>query len=192
MSDSHSSDDTQGVPGAGATPAGATSAPQAAATGSGPAAKVTPKRWYIVHTYSGQEARAKQIDLTVKLTAEPCRVFADRDMIHQAVLNLVSNAIKYTLEHGKVSVEVGRDETGASAWLKVKDNGVGIGESDLPFIYDKFYRVADHKRLAKGTGLGLPLVKHVIETVHCGKLTVTSEVDKGSTFMFTLPVIDQG
>lgn len=138
------------------------------------------------------QARAKQIELTLKSCSDDCRIFADSDMIHQAVLNLIGNAIKYTPEHGNVKVAIGHDKADATAWVSVEDTGVGIGKSDLPYIYEKFYRVADHKKLAKGTGLGLPLVKHVIETVHCGKVSVISEVGKGSTFTFSLPVIDNG
>jgi two-component system phosphate regulon sensor histidine kinase PhoR len=58
----------------------------------------------------------------------------------------------------------------------------------MPHLFEKFYRVADHKKIAKGTGLGLNLVKHIVETVHHGRVSVTSQVGKGSTFSMCLPM----
>ncbi len=146
------------------------------------------------------QARAKGIDL---LEAEESdgvqgflQVFADRDMIHQALLNLIGNAIKYTPDGGRVTVSVARDRvTGKHhqgleqrARVSVTDTGVGIPENDLPHLFSKFYRVSANKKMAKGTGLGLNLVKHIIETVHGGSVTVESLVGEGSTFSFSLPL----
>lgn len=135
------------------------------------------------------QARAKNITLTDRLAPVYHQVEADRDMIYQAVLNLASNAVKYTPADGTVTVTTSVDERRGVAVCEVTDTGVGISSKDLPHIFDKFYRVQGHIKMAKGTGLGLTLVKHIIESVHDGKLSVTSEADKGSTFSFELPIM---
>ena len=136
------------------------------------------------------QAKAKRIDLVESLAPVYYQVEADHDMIYQAVLNLVSNAIKYTPREGQVSVSVTVDERRGVAICDVADTGLGISAEDLPHIFDKFYRVQSSKKMAKGTGLGLALVKQIIETVHDGKLSVTSESGKGSTFSIELPVLE--
>ena len=135
------------------------------------------------------QAKGKSITLTDQLAPVYYQVEADRDMIYQAVLNLLSNAIKYTPDGGNVTVSVSVDERRKVAVCEVSDTGAGIPAEDLPHIFDKFYRVKANAKMAKGTGLGLTLVKHIIETVHEGKLSVTSEPGKGSTFCFEMPVI---
>ncbi|NLW87360.1 MAG: cell wall metabolism sensor histidine kinase WalK [Planctomycetes bacterium] len=135
------------------------------------------------------QAKSKNIRLTDSLAPVYYQIEADRDMIYQAVLNLLSNAIKYTPEDGSVNVTVNVDERRKVAVCEVSDTGAGIPVDDLPKIFDKFYRVRANEKMAKGTGLGLALVKHIVETVHDGKLTVTSEEGKGSTFAFELPII---
>ena len=91
---------------------------------------------------------------------------------------------------GSVTVTIDVDRKQKAACLSVADTGIGVSAEDLPHIFEKFYRVKDHKNLAKGTGLGLNLVKHIIETVHGGEIQVTSRPKAGSTFMFTLPLAD--
>jgi two-component system phosphate regulon sensor histidine kinase PhoR len=135
------------------------------------------------------QARLKEINLVERVMPVLHQVEADRDMIYQAILNLVSNALKYTPVGGQVTVSASVDERRGVAICEVSDTGVGIGPKDLPHIFDKFYRVQSHQKMAKGTGLGLTLVKHLIETVHDGKLSVTSEEGKGSTFGFELPIL---
>jgi len=135
------------------------------------------------------QAKAKNHKIIEQLAPVYYQVEADHDMIYQAVLNLLSNAIKYTPDGGAITVRVSVDERRAMAVCDVSDTGAGIPPEDLPHIFDKFYRVRANCKLAKGTGLGLTLVKHIIETVHEGKLSVTSEAGKGSTFSFELPVI---
>jgi len=105
------------------------------------------------------------------------------------VLNLVSNAIKYTPEDGTITVGLTVDERRGMVVCDVSDTGKGIPAGDLPHVFDKFYRVSANRKMAKGTGLGLTLVKHIIETAHDGKLSVISEAGKGSTFSFELPVL---
>jgi two-component system phosphate regulon sensor histidine kinase PhoR len=134
------------------------------------------------------QAVAKKLTLTDELTPVIYRVQADRDMLYQAILNLLSNAIKYTPEGGIVHVRITPCEADRTICVEVRDSGVGIPPEDLPRMFEKFFRVEANQRLAKGTGLGLNLVRHVIETIHDGKVTLTSEVGKGSTFGMILPL----
>lgn len=136
------------------------------------------------------QARAKDIRLIEQPVQPIYQVFADRDMLWQATLNLVGNAIKYTLNGGLVEVGVKIDESKRTLNFYVKDSGVGIPAEALPHVFNKFYRVTSHKKIAKGTGLGLNLVKHIVETVHNGEVRVESEVNVGSVFMYTLPMAD--
>lgn len=134
------------------------------------------------------QAEAKQIKLDVELTPVFYQVLADRDMIYQAVLNLLSNAVKYTPDGGSVVVKMAVMEQERTVTISVSDTGVGIPEQDLPRLFEKFFRVEANSKMAKGTGLGLNLVKHLVETVHGGKVNVTSKVGTGSNFSMTLPL----
>ena len=136
------------------------------------------------------QARARDIAIHLHCQETGCQIIGDRDMLWQAVLNLLSNAVKYTPVGGAVDVHLRADPATRLIRLAVSDTGAGIPPADLPHIFEKFYRVADHKKLAKGTGLGLNLVKHVIERVHGGQIDVQSEVGRGSTFTLGLPMAE--
>jgi len=116
------------------------------------------------------------------------QVYADRDMISQVIVNLLSNAVKYTPAGGSVKIGTEVDETAGLARVTVTDTGVGIPAEEIDHVFDKFYRVGANNKQAKGTGLGLNLVKQIIEKVHKGRVFVTSEVGTGSTFGFELPL----
>ena len=112
------------------------------------------------------------------------KVEADRDKIKQVILNLLSNAIKYNSPRGTVTISAGlaREE-----WtLSVKDTGVGIPESALPHLFEKFYRVDATEGKVSGTGLGLSICKQIISG-HRGSIEVRSRSGKGSTFTIHLP-----
>jgi two-component system phosphate regulon sensor histidine kinase PhoR len=136
------------------------------------------------------QARAKGIRIEEVPTPAYFQIFADRDMIYQALLNLLGNAVKYTPQDGKVTLSVAVNEESREVSVTIADTGVGIPEEDVPHLFEKFYRVANHKKLAKGTGLGLNLVKQIIETVHGGHIHVESELGKGSRFTFSLPIAE--
>ena len=116
------------------------------------------------------------------------QVYVDRDMISQVIVNLLSNAVKYTPAGGTVKVETGVDEVENLVRVRVTDTGVGIPEDEIEHVFDKFYRVDANKKQAKGTGLGLNLVKQIVEKIHDGRVFVTSQVGVGSTFSFELPL----
>jgi len=132
------------------------------------------------------QARTRRITIAEKMDPVFYQTPADKDMLYQAVLNLLSNAVKYTPEGGTVTVETQVNEADRKVITRVRDTGVGIPPKDLHRMGDKFYRSEANKHMAKGTGLGLALVKHIIETVHKGRLFVESEVGKGSCFSFEL------
>lgn len=138
------------------------------------------------------QAKLKNIMLIEKIGPLIYTAEADRDMMHQVVMNLVSNAVKYTPEGGRVTVSVENDDASRSLLVSVQDTGLGIPPEALGRLFEKFYRVEIYKRFAKGTGLGLNLVKHIVETVHHGKVGVSSEVGMGSKFWFTTPYEFQG
>jgi signal transduction histidine kinase len=115
------------------------------------------------------------------------RVIGDHDRIRQVLVNLMSNAIKYNKPGGAVWIEVMPLHDAAQVCLSVRDTGRGIPANDLPHIFEKFYRVADSEGYAQGTGLGLNIVKQLVEA-HGSCVTVDSQVDVGTTFSFTLKV----
>ena len=113
-------------------------------------------------------------------------VTGDRNLLEQAFMNLISNAIKYTQEGGQIWIRAGL--SGREAKFSVSDTGVGIPEKALDLVFEKFSRVENSAGLkATGTGLGLPLARFVAEA-HGGTISLTSEVGKGSEFTILLPV----
>lgn len=130
-------------------------------------------------------AHDKEITLRFDLPPKLPVIEADRDKVSMALHNLLGNAIKYTPAGGEVRVIVS-EEAGRVA-VVVKDNGIGIKPEESELIFEKFYRAKD-KRLAgiTGSGLGLAIARQVVR-LHGGDITVSSEIDKGSTFTLTLP-----
>jgi signal transduction histidine kinase len=133
-------------------------------------------------------AEEKNIDIIGRKPIVFDQVYADRDMISQVIVNLLSNAIKYTPSGGSVKIETEVDQITAMARVSVTDTGVGISEDEIQHVFDKFYRVEANKGRAKGTGLGLNLVKQIVEKVHNGRVFVRSRPGAGSTFGFELPL----
>jgi signal transduction histidine kinase len=126
-------------------------------------------------------AEAKGITIEVK-AADDAVVSADRVRLEQAAANLLDNAIKYTPAGGRVFVEVLSE--GGCALLRVRDTGIGIPADELPHIWDRLFR-GDVSRTERGLGLGLSLVKAIVEA-HGGTVTVESDPGQGSTFTASL------
>ena len=135
-------------------------------------------------------AQEKNITLTIG-HCDPCVIHADRDMLGQAIGNLLSNAIKYTTDGGHVEIACQSNPQDQQVVVEISDTGVGIAPRDLSRVFEKFYRAPNVNGIAQGTGLGLAVVKQVVETLHGGKVQVRSELGKGSTFWIVLPVYGQ-
>jgi two-component system phosphate regulon sensor histidine kinase PhoR len=130
----------------------------------------------------------KNIDVEGQTPIVFDQVYADKDMISQVIVNLLSNAVKYTPAGGKVTVETEVDDVAKIARVSITDTGVGIPADEIEHVFDKFHRVSANNKQAKGTGLGLNLVKQIVEKVHNGRVLVTSKQGEGSTFGFELPL----
>ncbi|HEX9059000.1 MAG TPA: ATP-binding protein, partial [Clostridia bacterium] len=112
-------------------------------------------------------------------------VFADRDKISQVLINLISNALKYTSHGGSLEVRVNQVKKETS--VSIRDTGAGISKDDLPLIFERFFRAdKSRNRATGGAGIGLTIVKTIVEA-HKGRITVKSELGKGSEFVFFLP-----
>lgn len=131
-------------------------------------------------------ATEKQITFTTELSDLYLPVFVDQDMLGQAVINLLSNAVKYTPHGHEVRLRSRMEDT--SAVIEVRDTGMGIPESSLPHIFDRFYRVPENNRSAAGTGLGLSLVHFIVTNVHNGSISVQSKVNEGTCITITIPL----
>lgn len=133
-------------------------------------------------------AAEKNITVNARSPIIHDQAMADKDMIMQVIINLLSNAVKYTPSGGRIDADVEVDEAEELVRVTVRDTGVGIPPEDVEYVFDKFYRVEENKKQAKGTGLGLNLVKQIVEKVHDGSVFVESTPGQGSTFGFTLPL----
>jgi two-component system phosphate regulon sensor histidine kinase PhoR len=132
------------------------------------------------------QAKVKSISLKLKLPPETPKIKADETRISQVIINLLDNAIKYTPENGLVTISA--HVVGNTLQIDVADTGIGISEKDLPRIFERFYRVdRARSRELGGTGLGLSIVKHIVQA-HAGQVWVKSELGRGSTFSFTIPL----
>lgn len=130
------------------------------------------------------QAAAAEVMLVTELDPDVETVRGDRNRLKQLLLNLLTNAIKYSSTEGEVQVALSHH--GDRAMLAVKDNGIGIPAESLPHIFERFYRVPLKEGSVSGTGLGLAIAKRIVEN-HRGQIEVHSEPGKGSTFTVTLP-----
>jgi signal transduction histidine kinase len=128
----------------------------------------------------------RELELQFDLAPGLPRVRADRNRVIQVLLNLLSNAYRYTPAGGTITIAVHALED--EVQVDVADTGIGIPAKDQESIFERFYR-ADHPvvRQQAGTGLGLPIARSLIE-MHGGRLWLCSKVNEGSTFSFTLPL----
>jgi len=115
-------------------------------------------------------------------------ITADRQRIEQVIINVISNAIKYTPDGGRIAVEVSAISEGSFVQVKVADNGVGIPKEDIAHLFERFYRVEKSRTSdAGGTGLGLAIAKELIDA-HGGSIRIESAVDEGTVMYIEIPV----
>ncbi len=133
------------------------------------------------------QAKLKEQTFSSTALTEPAHIAGDPMQLHQLFRNLIGNAIKYTPNGGAIALNAKATETQVS--IDIQDNGYGIPAADLPFIFDRFYRVRNGKASEiEGNGLGLAIVKSVVEQ-HGGHISVESEPGRGTCFTFTLPLV---
>lgn len=130
-------------------------------------------------------AADRQIQLTSDVPPRPIVIEADEDRLEQVFINLLDNAIRHTAEEGQVTISV-REDSG-HVQVYVEDNGAGIPEEDIPYIWERFYK-ADKARTRgrSGTGLGLAITRHIV-VEHHGDIRVKSHLGEGTTFVVSLP-----
>jgi len=134
-----------------------------------------------------EPAEKKKISLSRHETPSSLAIRADRSYLEQILINLLDNAIKYTPEGGRVIVSAAEKDS-KDIQFSIEDNGIGIPKEDLSRIFERFYRVdKGRSKELGGTGLGLSIVKHLVQA-HGGKVWVESQLAKGSTFYFSLPI----
>ena len=133
------------------------------------------------------EAQKHGHDFTLEIASPPLpEIMGDRSRIEQVLINMVTNAVKYTPDGGTVALTAGRD--GKNVWASVRDNGIGIPADDVGKVFDRFYRVDKARsRESGGTGLGLSIARE-IALRHDGSMTLESELGKGTVITLTLPV----
>jgi len=135
--------------------------------------------------------RIKNLDLVINRDYDDEQeypVFVDEEKLEQIILNLVDNSIKYTPLGGEITIGISKEDS--EVLVYVKDTGIGIPDRDKPKIFEKFFRTSLSMSVAQGTGLGLVIVKYLVETFG-GRIWFESEISKGTTFYFTLPVYDK-
>ncbi len=133
----------------------------------------------------GPQADKARVRLAVAFASEPPRLRADRRRLRQILLNLISNAVKFTPEGGEVRVSAAHDEAGLT--LAVTDTGIGMAQDEIPIAFERFGQIdSTLARKYQGTGLGLPLTKHLV-AMHGGTLTIASTVGIGTTVTIAFP-----
>jgi len=130
-------------------------------------------------------------NITLELSGENETINADKDKISQVIVNLLSNALKYTQPGGAVQVEIkgkgNGTKTNDTVEIVIKDTGTGIPPEDLPYIFERFYRAdKSRNRLTGGSGIGLTITKAIVDA-HKGKIEVKSKVGEGTEFIVSLP-----
>ncbi len=140
----------------------------------------------ITGTLNTITARYPTHSFTVTVGNELPEVLADPERLTEVLHNLVENAVKYSREGSAVTITAGADDRKQEVVLAVSDQGYGIPEDDIPHLFERFYRVRRAEETVRGTGLGLYIVKSLVEMMN-GRVWVESRVNQGSTFFLSLP-----
>ena len=128
---------------------------------------------------------ANEREITLDIQGDAQVINGVKRLVYEVVYNLCDNAVKYNRRGGNVLVTVGGDEN--TAFVEVKDSGIGIPEADQSRVFERFFRVdKSHSKASGGTGLGLSIVKHAV-AYHHGEIELKSEEGKGTTIKVTLP-----
>lgn len=130
----------------------------------------------------------KKMEITLEIPEDVPSLRMDRERIEEVFENLLSNALKFTMEGGKIAISVKNNSKDHTLEISVSDNGRGIPEDGLMQVFDKFKRVDDKRGAIRGTGMGLAIVRHIINA-HGGHIWVKSKVGEGSTFTFSIPAL---
>ncbi len=136
----------------------------------------------------GQEQRIEQknIEIAGLEDIKSVNIRADKDLMHQAIYNLIDNAVKFTDDGGRIGVELSTD--GARLTCRITNSGIGIPKEALPFVFERFYKVDKSRSTNKtGTGLGLYIVKTIVKN-HGGSITASSRENQSTTFEIILPL----
>ncbi|MGF1566561.1 MAG: sensor histidine kinase [Nodosilinea sp.] len=138
----------------------------------------------LVHTFGDQFASKEQVTIKLHCPPELPAVCADPGRVEQIMINLLGNALRYT-DAGTVTVDLWAEAQ--QVYVKVADTGIGIAAEDLPYVFERFWRAdRSRNRSSGGTGLGLTICRRLVE-VQGGKISVNSELGRGSEFTFWLP-----
>jgi len=127
---------------------------------------------------------AKEIQLTTEIPTEPVNIKADKEKIFRVFSSLINNAVKFNYPKGRITISA--QSLFKEFEVAISDTGSGIPEKDLPYIFQKFYRVSRPGSEIPGTGLGLVFVKQIVD-LHKGFLSINSEINKGTTVLLKLP-----
>jgi len=132
-------------------------------------------------------AREKKLKIEIETDKNLAEVYTDRKIFKQLLLGILDNAVKFT-ESGRIRITSGQDTKLSSWWIGISDTGIGISDSDLPYIFEEFRQ--ENGSLRKrygGTGLGLSIARKMVYLLN-GEITVESDLGKGSTFIISFPL----
>lgn len=140
----------------------------------------------IMRIVTGFESEIHKKNINLNIQGKVKSIFADEDKISQVIVNILSNSIKYSKDDSKIDVST--YEENSYAFIKIKDTGVGIPKEDLPFVFERFYRVdKSRNRASGGSGVGLTIAKAIIEA-HKGEISIESEYGAGTEITIMLPI----
>jgi signal transduction histidine kinase len=134
------------------------------------------------------KASERDIEMLLEVPEDLPEFEGDRDKLKQAILNLMSNAVKYNCPHGKVWLRVWTQDQ--RLFLTIRDTGVGIPPEQISKLFTRFFRASNVERTVSGTGLGLSISQQIIE-MHNGEIQVESTLNSGTTFTVQLPLVQE-